>query len=79
MNLFNCAFLRRSIPLTGTLFLVGFLLTFLLGLTASTDSLLLIGLGYFGFLMTVASVAMLAASFVVAVIAASNERLSTAC
>ena len=77
MKLIDCVFLRRSILLAGVLFIGGFLLTFLLGSAASTDSLALIGLGYLGLLMTVASLIVLALTAVIALLPGFNERLST--
>ena len=72
-----CAFLRRNIALAGVLFVGGFLLSFLLGSAASTDSLMLIGLGYFGLLMTIASLAVLAITAVMVLLPGSGDRLST--
>ena len=77
MKLIDCVFLRRSIFLSGVLFIGGFLLTFLLGSAASIDSLLVIGLGYFGVLMTIASLAVLAISAALILLPGSGERLST--
>ena len=77
MHSIDCAFLRRSLPLAVVLFIGGFLLSFLLGTAASNDSLWLIGLGYFGLLMTVASVALLAISAAIALLPGSSNRLST--
>ena len=77
MKLIDCVFLRRSILLAGVLFIGGFLLTFLLGSAASIDSLALIGLGYLGLLMTVASLIVLALTAVIALLPGFNERLST--
>ena len=77
MKLIDCVFLRHSISLTGILFIGGFLLTFLLGSAASVDSLLLIGLGYFGLLMTIASMTVLAISAVFILLRGFGNRLSS--
>ena len=78
MKLIDCVSLRRSVYLAGVLFIGGFLLTFLLGSAASTDSLWLIGLGYTGFLMTVASLLVLVVTAVMVLLPWTRDRL-TAC
>ncbi len=77
MNLINCVFLRRSLSVAVGLFGAGFLLAFLLGSSVSTDSQLLIGLGYLGLLMTVAGIAVLAFSAIITLLPGSAKRLSS--
>ncbi len=77
MKIIDCVFLHRSIFLASALFIGGFLLTFLLGSAASTDSLLLIGLGYLGLMMTMASLAVLVLTAAIALLSDSGKRLST--